>query len=209
MEAVHDGPVTGQDVDEVHWLTPAAALASLTQAREQDVLNRFLCGPAAPRLTLLVRHAEAGRSNRADPDDDLRPLSPEGQRQAADLVPVLAAFGPTHVVSAPVLRCRQTVAPLASQLDLDVEIDDALGEAQHAALPGRARTRLAASAAYPSAVLCSQGTVIADSLQALTAGHPDIETPKGCTWVLAYAADQLLSTDPLTSWAHCRNRSAP
>ncbi len=62
----------------------------------------------------LVRHAHAvPRSQWRDPDDTRRPLDRAGKARAADLAPVLAAYGIGRLLSSPSVRCTATVAPYA------------------------------------------------------------------------------------------------
>jgi 8-oxo-(d)GTP phosphatase len=74
----------------------------------------------------LVRHAKAGDREAWEGDDDLRPLSKPGRRQAAGLVDLLRPAGIRRLVSSPAVRCVQTLEPLGEALGLAVELDDAL-----------------------------------------------------------------------------------
>ncbi len=198
MEVVAAGPATGDDVDEVRWVTPAAAKDLLTAGRDVDVVARFLAGPPDPRLALLVRHAKAGHAGDVPArHDDLRPLDPHGEVQARALAPVLAAFAPSRVVAAPVRRCEQTVAPLAALLELAVESEPVLGEAHHARHPDIARSWVPAAARHPSVVLCSQGGLIPDVLRALDPGQSDPAVRKASVWVLAFEQGRLLAAELL------------
>lgn len=68
----------------------------------------------------LVRHAHAGKRSQWDADDELRPLSPKGWRQAEALADQLADAGIDLLWSSPYVRCRQTLEPLAARLGLPV-----------------------------------------------------------------------------------------
>jgi phosphohistidine phosphatase SixA len=129
---------------------------------------------------LLVRHAKAGRADRWEAPDDLRPLTPKGEAQAEALVATLAGFDVVRVLSSPYLRCRQTVAPLAAARGLAVEPSDDLAEGA-----GRAGVALVRSLleGTPHTVLCTHGDVIEEVLVALGIGR-DEETRKGATWVI-------------------------
>ena len=131
----------------------------------------------------LVRHGKAGsRHNFAGPDDD-RPLTKKGLVQAAGIAEVLASQHPTRLLSSPLLRCVETLQPLAEAVGLPVEID----------------TRLAEGSSYSAvldlieqlpegAVLCSHGDVIPAVIDALLrrgaelASEPDHR--KGAMWEL-------------------------
>jgi 8-oxo-dGTP diphosphatase len=69
----------------------------------------------------LVRHAKAGNRRDWHGEDDLRPVSPSGQRQADAIADTIADVGVERIVSSPYVRCRQTVDPLAQRLRLPVE----------------------------------------------------------------------------------------
>ena len=71
---------------------------------------------------LAVRHCEsAGQA----PDAALTPL---GQRQAGALAAWLQGQDVARILSSPYARARQTIAPLATQLGLAIEIDPRLAE---------------------------------------------------------------------------------
>ena len=82
-------------------------------------------------MIFLVRHASAGERGGWD-DDSLRPLDARGKTQAERLVAViegqLDGARVSRVVSSPAVRCRDTVAPIASATGLVVEIDERLAE---------------------------------------------------------------------------------
>ncbi len=79
---------------------------------------------------LVIRHAEPVRVTAAESGGG--PVDPEltrrGHDQAARLADWLAGEGVDHVTSSPLRRARETAAPLASALGLDVAIDDQLCE---------------------------------------------------------------------------------
>jgi 8-oxo-dGTP diphosphatase len=132
----------------------------------------------------LVRHADAVSRHSWARDDDLRPLSDKGLRQAAGLVDLLGPHPITRVLSSPAVRCRQTVEPLAAALGVEVEEVDALREGMPVA-GGRA---LLDDLAADHAVLCSHGDLIPDLVNQLIAEGMDArggrDCKKGSTWVL-------------------------
>ncbi len=75
-----------------------------------------------PRRVFLVRHCEATGQ------DASSPLTAVGQTQATHLADYLETLGVDLLVSSPYIRARQSVAPLARQLGLPVEIDARLAE---------------------------------------------------------------------------------
>lgn len=88
---------------------------------------------------ILVRHGRsvanrdhilAGRTAGVALDD-------AGRAQAASLATRLADCRIARIVSSPIQRCRETVAPLAELFGLEVEIDDDLAEVDYGEWTGR------------------------------------------------------------------------
>ncbi|NIH84935.1 NUDIX hydrolase [Amycolatopsis granulosa] len=187
-----------EEVDELRWLAPADAAALLSYDSDRSVLAEFTALPAGLTTLLLVRHAKAGKRDDWSGDDDLRPLSPSGVRQAGALRGLLPLFGPDRVLAAPRLRCEQTVRGLADDLGLPVEHEDLMTEERYweDRQAGLARL-LAIVSAGGTPVLCSQGGVIPD-LVAHLAERGGVRLPvedgekvpskKGSVWVLSFRA---------------------
>lgn len=130
----------------------------------------------------VVRHAKAGSRRRFEGDDELRPLSRNGRAQAKALAEQLAHRDIARVLTSPYTRCIETVAPLAHQLGVDVEIEDVLAEGADWSYS----LAIIEQAALPT-VLCSHGDVIGDLMHHLDRrGVPldDDRIEKGSTWVL-------------------------
>jgi 2,3-bisphosphoglycerate-dependent phosphoglycerate mutase len=72
-----------------------------------------------PDLVVLVRHAEKAEAPASDP-----PLSPQGTERALELARVLADAGITRIHSSDTRRARDTAAPLAAALGLEIELYD-------------------------------------------------------------------------------------
>lgn len=81
---------------------------------------------AEPPVVYVVRHAE--KLDGSDPG-----LSEQGRRRADRLATLLADAGITRIFSTATRRTRETVAPLAAQLGLEVEIYDHREQEQLAA----------------------------------------------------------------------------
>ncbi|WP_414654838.1 SixA phosphatase family protein [Iamia sp.] len=71
-------------------------------------------------VLVVVRHAEAVKREVSGPPDDQRPLTDEGRRQAVELVDQIARWEPTEVLSSPLLRAVETVAPTAAHFGIPV-----------------------------------------------------------------------------------------
>jgi 8-oxo-(d)GTP phosphatase len=134
---------------------------------------------------LLIRHATAGKRERWQRDDRLRPLDDRGLEQAAKLTAALEPYGIERICSSPYIRCRQTVEPLAEKLGLDIQERDELAEGA-----GReAALALARELSESTSVLCTHGDIVLALL--------DEESKKGSTWVLERADDELIRIEYL------------
>jgi len=189
-----------EEVDELRWLAPAAASELVSYDSDRDVLADFTAVPAGLSTLLLVRHAKAGKRDEWQGDDDLRPLSPSGSRQAAALRELLPLFGPDRVVAAPRLRCEQTVGGVAEDLGVPVEHEDLLSEEFYWDDPVAGLGRLLALvSAGGTPVVCSQGGVIPDLVWSLATrdgvvlpvGQGEkVPSKKGSVWVLSFRAGE-------------------
>jgi 8-oxo-dGTP pyrophosphatase MutT (NUDIX family)/phosphohistidine phosphatase SixA len=189
------------EVDELRWLPLNEAKEILTHPRDQDILERFVRGPATLRTVLLVRHALAGSRAEWSGDDRIRPLDERGRRQAEGLVRVLSRFEVVDIVSADFVRCVETVEPLADAIGLTVKEEPLLSELGYPGHAGEAVEMIGAlSTADAAAVACTQGDVIPDLLHRLAErDHVDLPDPlvykKGSTWVLSFDGERLFGAD--------------
>jgi 8-oxo-(d)GTP phosphatase len=203
-EALEGRFVPGAETDELRWCPPPAAVELLSYQRDLRVLQRFTELGLPTATLLLVRHAKAGSRSQWTSADDLRPLSGSGRDQAHRLAELLPLFGPDRIVTAPVVRCRETVAPLARRLGLAVADEPLLSEDGYWDDPAAGLARLRELAARPGVtVVCSQGGVIPDVVGALVtaAGRAvgldpdDVPSRKASTWVLGLREGTLLTAD--------------
>ena len=112
MQAVGGGFEPSAEVDELRWLAMDEAAELCSHDWDRVVLADLARTdvPLMPTL-LLVRHARAGDRSDWDGPDDLRPLDPRGREQARRLAEVLPLFRPDDLLSAPPVRCMETVEP--------------------------------------------------------------------------------------------------
>lgn len=188
--------VPNGEVDSLRWLSPGEAEAALSYQTDVDVLRAFTALPASLSTLLLVRHAKAGKRTEWTGDDDLRPLSPAGWKQAAALRRLVPLFGVDRVFSAPRLRCVQTVQGVADDLGAELPQEPVLAEEDYWRDPPRGLSRLRSIvAAGGTPAVCSQGGVIPDLVSALAAqaalsvqqGNDDgVPSKKGSLWVLSF-----------------------
>ena len=182
--------VPGAEVDELLWLPPAEAV---TRIGDSAPLRRWMTLPPQPALVLLVRHASAGDPGTWRGPDDLRPLDDRGIGQVELLTRVLRCFSPARVLSAPPVRCQDTVGPVAEALGLAVELDRLVSEE---GAPARPEVHVAGLTQPGCAiVVCSQGGVIPRVVEALAPSRRPAAARKGSLWVLAFDGQVLMSTD--------------
>ena len=180
------------EVDELRWLPIPKALELLTHSHDQTLLDGVDGLTAVTATVLLVRHGDAGEREEWQGDDDLRPLTAEGHRQAEALRTLLPLFGAQRVYSAPPVRCRQSVEGLAADLAAPIVSEPLFSEDVYRTDPGAGRRRLFKIAADPGgpAVVCSQGGVIPDLVGKLAEsagiGPLDVASRKGSYWALFF-----------------------
>ncbi|RIJ79083.1 MSMEG_4193 family putative phosphomutase [Nakamurella silvestris] len=140
------------------------------------------------KTLVLLRHGRstantagilAGRSDGVDLDE-------VGREQASALADRLAEVGITGIVSSPLTRCQQTVAPLAARLGLPVTLDPELAEVDYGSWTGRSLADLAKEdlwrivQATPSAVVFPEGEGLAEmSARAVAAVRRQLEAADG------------------------------
>lgn len=131
----------------------------------------------------LVRHAKAGKRSEWHDEDDLRPLSNAGWKQAELLAESLFKLKVTKLISSPATRCFQTLEPLAKKAKLQVEIDKRLYE------NGDVADMLEiAEEVEDSTVLSSHGDMIPELIKTLERRGMKIESKpdwrKASVWVV-------------------------
>jgi 8-oxo-(d)GTP phosphatase len=195
--------VPNSETDELRWVDPDQADALLSYEHDRDLLRRFVEVAPPDSVVLLVRHGKAGSRSQWDGEDSLRPLSESGRAQSRHLAALLPLFGPDRLYSAPPLRCRETVAPVADRLGLTVADEPLFGEDGYWLDPPAGLSRLRELAERPGVtVISSQGGVIPDLVGSLVAGRQrpgidpdDVPARKASTWVLTFGDGGLLTAD--------------
>jgi len=183
-------PVSGRfrrngEVDALRWLSRQDALVALTYERDRRLLAELdLDGLLTTSTLYLVRHGAAGRRSTWESDDELRPLSNKGLRQAKGLVRLLEGEFISALLTSPHLRCRQTIEPLAAARRIAIQEADELAEGAG----GKPIHQLAETLVGTNAVLCSHGDVIPELLDRLVRRGLDLQTPfdcqKGSVWIV-------------------------
>jgi len=158
------------EVDEVRWVPASRVRRLLTYDRDRELVDQLdklrTTSWHKTRPLVVLRHAHARPRGRWEGEDRLRPLSDQGLREAHRLVPLLAAFGITRMVSSDSTRCLTTLEPYAQHLGVDVEAAPELSEQK--ADPRLVEKRLAALASAKEAiVVCTHRPVLPLALAAI------------------------------------------
>lgn len=154
------------EVDEIRWMSPEAALMLLSYNHDAAVVDSL-----GPVPQIVVRHASAGDRKDWKGDDRERPLDEKGTLQAEKLVEVLEPYRVDRIVSSPFRRCLETVEPLARARGLEIERSEDLADGA-----GSARAKaLLESLSGSAAVTCGHG----EEIESLFG-----KTKKGAAWVL-------------------------
>jgi 8-oxo-dGTP pyrophosphatase MutT (NUDIX family) len=127
------GYVPNAEIDEVVWVSRSKAKKLLTYPHDGDTLREALAEDRTTRTLIVLRHAEARSRSHWRADDRYRPLLVTGTAQADRMVPVLAAYGVSRLVTSSSTRCVATVTPYADATGHRVESDDRLSEEDHTA----------------------------------------------------------------------------
>jgi 8-oxo-dGTP diphosphatase len=171
------------EVDELRWVPLDEAVELLSYPHDRDLLRSFV-EPHVRSPVYLVRHAKAGSRHRWSGPDEERPVTRRGRRQARRLIERFEGLEIVRIVSSPLVRCVQTVEPLARARGLDVETAEELAEGADVA-----RTvEYVRSLDERPTVLCGHGREIEALIEAIEADGARVEgrrgLAKGSVWVL-------------------------
>jgi 8-oxo-dGTP diphosphatase len=176
---VDDDDVSGyrpnHEIDNVRWVPYDDALSLLTYDRDRETLREARKVRRRTHAVVVLRHG-AARSRRAWRDDDRqRPLLKKGRDQAEKVVPLLAAYDVTRLVTSTSVRCLETLTPYADATGLPMETTKRLSEED--ATPEKvARIVDGLVDGGKSAVLCSHRPVLPAVYDALGLEDPGLET---------------------------------
>ena len=185
------------EVDELRWLPPEDAEDLLTAGRDIAPLRLLVAAGTGTSTVLVVRHARAGERASWEGDDLDRPLDERGHAQADALADLVAAYEPARVLSAPALRCLDTVRPAAALLHAEVEVEPLLGEPDGAERPDDVVALVRGLLGQPGCtVVCSHGSVVPGLVRALARGSGvrvgKAHSRKGSMWALSACEGSLV-----------------
>ncbi len=162
------------EIDDVRWVPVEEATELLTYDRDRVTLDEASGQRRKTRVIVLLRHAKSRSRKAWRGDDRERPLLQLGAHQAERLVPVLAAYDVTRVLSSPSRRCVQTVESYAQTTGWELETRRRLSE-EGATAKGLAKVAEEALAETRSVVLCTHRPVLPDLAAALGVPDPQLE----------------------------------
>jgi len=165
-------PPSSDEVDKKAWLDVEDAAPRLTRAADRGPLDALVeaheQGRLATHAVVIVRHGKAVTRGAWHGGEQDRPLTPTGHAQGAALVPALAAYGVTSVLSSRWERCAATIEPYVRASRARPELSDQLGEAEHERSPSRvAATVRDLLVSGRSSVLCTHRPVLPTVLDVL------------------------------------------
>ncbi|MBC7443028.1 MAG: NUDIX hydrolase [Ramlibacter sp.] len=165
----HSTFVPNGEVAAIEWVTIKKARTYLSYTPDVDIIDAFAklvdIGVTRTFALIALRHGKAVHPGNWDGPDSSRPLTERGVRQAAAIVPTIAAWQPRRIVSSTATRCVTTVAPLAAATGIQVKRTERYS--QDAFEQGRADVRAGIGKRVRSrktAVICSHGPVLPEIL---------------------------------------------
>lgn len=102
-----------EEIDDLGWFSRDKARKRLTYPDDRALLAQLDERPNRTRALVVLRHGDAVARSDWPGADEERPLTRRGTSQARLLVPVLAAYGVTRVVTSDSERCVASVTPYA------------------------------------------------------------------------------------------------
>jgi 8-oxo-dGTP diphosphatase len=165
-------PASPDEIDKVEWADAADAPKMLTRRADRKPLaalvNEFEHGRLDTHAVVIVRHGRATPRDAWHGEEPDRPLTPLGYAHAAAVVPVLAAYGVTTVLSSRWERCAATVEPYVRAAGVRPEYSEHLAEVEHERSPARVAAAVRQLLETPrSSVLCTHRPVLSTVLDVL------------------------------------------
>ncbi|WP_109507760.1 NUDIX hydrolase [Nocardioides speluncae] len=180
------------EIDQVVWAPYDDAMQLLSYPYDRETLRESLTVRKKTRALVVLRHGEA-RSRRAwRGDDRQRPLLRVGTLQAERVVPVLAAYDVSLLISSSSTRCVDTLQPYADVTGRELQTYRWLSEEE------RTDTDVARLVdelldAEDSAVVCTHRPVLPTLFDAL--GVDDVRLDPGGLFVVHHRKDRVVATE--------------
>ena len=181
------------EIDQVEWVPYDEARTRLSYDHDRATLAEAYPVRRRTHAVVVLRHGEArSRKMWRSQDDRLRPLLQAGRMQAQRVIPLLAAFDVTRIVSSSSTRCVETVAPYSDTTGWRLELQDGLSEEDaSAASVGPIVDDLVHGG--DGAVICSHRPVLPSVYDAL--GVPDPKLAPGGLLVAHVRKGEVVATE--------------
>ncbi|MDX6299389.1 MAG: 8-oxo-(d)GTP phosphatase [Nocardioidaceae bacterium] len=180
------------EIDKVAWVPVEDAERLLTYDRDRTTLEEAAPYRKKSHPLIVLRHGKAKPRKKWKKDDRERPLNKVGRGQAAELVPVLGAYGVRRVLSSTSRRCWCTVSPYVDAAELDLQVTRDLSEEDASAKAISRHVHRLLDKPEP-AVVCTHRPVLPYVYDAL--GVPDPKLEAGAMLVVHHRAGQLLAVE--------------
>ncbi len=159
MKPLPDSPgfMKNSEIDKIKWLSRGKTVNLLDYEHDRNlVLETDLKNLSQTGTLRLLRHTTAGNRAKWAGQDQNRPLTKKGRREAEVIAESLRDAGIERILSSPYDRCVQSVEHLSKVTGARIEISDVLAEepdldATYALVDGLVGA---------NAVICSHGDVI-------------------------------------------------
>ena len=120
---VHRAPT--REIDQAQWMTTSRAHDLLTRRGDRRLLSELVMrgrsGELVTTALALLPHARTMPSGQWEGQEDARPLSRAGVREALELVDLLSSYGVRRAMATPSARTRQTLGPWAALAGVEIE----------------------------------------------------------------------------------------
>ena len=180
------------EIDEVVWLPLDKARDRLDYDYDLATLDEYERLRKKSYPLVILRHGRARARKSWTKDDRERPLTKAGEFQAEQVVPVLGAYGVSHILTSSSRRCWRTVAPYADVADLEMEDTDDLSEQD--ATPERVEEQVRGLLARKEgSVLCTHRPVLPWVFEALGL-EPQALAP-GSVFVVHHQGARVVATE--------------
>jgi len=180
------------EIDQVEWVAYDEALGRLTHPHDRETLVEARSLRRKTRALVVLRHAAARSRKGWRQDDRLRPLIQVGRHQAQRLIPVLAAYDVTRVLSSSSARCVETVGPYSDTTGWELELEDGLSE-EGATSTSVVDTVDELVSGMDSAVVCTHRPVLPAVFDGL--GVPDPKLEPGSMLVAHLRQGRVIATE--------------
>jgi 8-oxo-dGTP diphosphatase len=162
------------EIDGVRWVRTEDAPALLTYDRDHQTLREARKVRRRTQALVVLRHAAARSRQAWRGEDHQRPLLKTGRHQAESLVPLLAAYDVTRIVTSSSVRCLETLTPYADATGLALETTRRLSE-EDATHKGVRRIVEGLVEGREGSVLCSHRPVLPAVYDVLGLENPGLQ----------------------------------